>query len=309
LNKSDDIWQMFNFDNIPSQKGRIAVVTGANAGIGYETALAFARKDLKVVMACRSPEKAEKARLQILREVPGAELEIMELDLSRMRSVRSFSEEYQHRYDRLDLLINNAGVMVAPKTTTEDGFELHIATNYLGHFLLTGLLLGPILQTPGSRVVSLSSTAHKTGRINLDDFHGSRRYYSFFAYSQSKLACLMFAYELQRRLERQGASTISTAAHPGTSYTDIVRNFPYWIRYLAPPFAPLITHPPKQAAEPTLLAALGEGLRGGEYFGPDGWLEFKGRPRQVDSTRASKDPEMAKRLWALSEELTCLEYL
>lgn len=299
----------FDFEKIPSQQGRIAVVTGANAGIGYETALAFARKDIKVVMACRSLEKAEKARQQILQEVPGAELEIMELDLSRMRSVRSFSDNFLRRYDRLDLLINNAGVMVAPKTTTEDGFELHIATNYLGHFLLTGLLLEPILQTPGSRVVSLSSTAHKTGRISLDDFHGSKRYYSFFAYSQSKLACLMYAYELQRRLERQGASTISTAAHPGTSYTDIVRNFPYWIRYLAPPFVPLITHPPKQAAEPTLLAALGDGLRGGEYFGPDGWLEFKGRAKKVDSTRASKDPEMAKRLWALSEELTGLKYL
>ncbi|MBK7407184.1 MAG: SDR family NAD(P)-dependent oxidoreductase [Saprospirales bacterium] len=298
----------FDIAQIPSQKSRIAVVTGANAGLGYETALALAQKDLTVLMACRDLEKGARARDQILQQVPGAELEVMHLDLSSMSSVRAFSGSFLKKYDRLDLLINNAGVMLAPFTLTEDGFELHLATNYLGHFLLTGLLLEVLLTTPGSRVVSLSSMAHKFGKIKFGDLHSQRGYAPFGAYCQSKLACLLFSYELQRRLELAGATTLSTAAHPGLSMTDVVRHFPKWMMKFAPLVVPIFTHSPKEAAEPTLLAALGGEVRGGEYFGPAGWMEMKGRGTKVDSTSLSKDPEVARRLWAVSEELTGVRY-
>ena len=301
---------LFDLMEVPSQKGRIAVVTGANSGLGFETALAFAKKDIRVVMACRSLERGVLARARILEQAPAADLEVMELDLSRMGSVRDFTESYLRRYDRLDLLINNAGVMAAPYQETEDGFEIHLAANYLGHFLLTGLLTDTLLRTPRSRVVSLSSNAHYFGNIRLDDLHWKKRqYYSFFAYCQSKLACLVFAFELQRRLEKTGAGTLSLAAHPGATYTEIVKYYPEWIRFLAPVFAPVLTHPPAAAAEPTLYAALGENVSGGQYFGPGGWLQFKGRARIVGSSRKSKDTRMAGRLWDVSEELTGIRFL
>ena len=299
----------FDINQIPSQKGRIAVVTGANVGLGYETALALAQKDLTVIMACRDLEKGARARDQILQQAPGAELDLMQLDLSALKSVREFSDSFLKKYDRLDLLINNAGVMMPPFSLTEDGFELQLATNYLGHFLLTGLLLDTVLKTSESRVVTLSSIAHKNGKIRFDDLQSRQKYSSIGAYGQSKLACLMFAYELQRRLEKNGGSTISVAAHPGVSNTNLSRHYPKWTKILEPLFVPFFTHSPKNAAEPTLYAALGEDVRGGDYFGPDGWNEMKGRATKVDSTALSKDPEVARRLWAVSEELTGLRYL
>lgn len=299
----------FDINQIPSQKGRIAVVTGANVGLGYETALALAQKDLTVIMACRDLEKGARARDQILQQAPGAELDLMQLDLSALKSVREFSDSFLKKYDRLDLLINNAGVMMPPFSLTEDGFELQLATNYLGHFLLTGLLLDTVLKTSESRVVTLSSIAHKNGKIRFDDLQSRQKYSSIGAYGQSKLACLMFAYELQRRLEKNGGATISVAAHPGVSNTNLSRHYPKWTKILEPLFVPFFTHSPKNAAEPTLYAALGEDVRGGDYFGPDGWNEMKGRATKVDSTALSKDPEVARRLWAVSEELTGLRYL
>lgn len=299
----------FEFEKIPSQKGRIAIVTGANIGLGYETALAFAQKDLKVIMACRNTQKGEQAKKQILEQAPGADLEVMELDLSRMASVRSFSENFLRQYDRLDLLVNNAGIMMTPYSETEDGFELQFATNYLGHFLLTGLLIDTIFKTPESRVVSLSSGAHKFGKINFDDLHGRKDYSPTAAYGQSKLACLMFAYELQRRIDKSGAGTLSLAAHPGVSWTNLMQHLPKLVQKIGPALAPIFSHPPKDGAEPTLLAALGNGVRGGEYFGPDGWQEMKGRAARVDSNSLSKNENIAKRLWEVSEDLTRVRYL
>jgi len=295
---------------IPNQEGRIIIVTGANTGLGYETTKALAQNGAKVIMACRNMLKAKKAKDQILEELPDARLEIIELDLSKLDSVRQFAEAYQTKFDRLDVLINNAGVMMPPYTETEDGFELQFMTNYLGHFLLTGLLLPLILKTPNARVVSLSSIAHKNGNINFDDLQSKKAYSASKAYGQSKLACLMYAYELQRRLDWNGhKDTLSTAAHPGIATTELARHMPTFLysilRYTVAPF---ITHSPAKGAQPTIMAAVGK-AEGGDYFGPTGFQEFKGKPGKVDSTPLSKDEDIAKRLWELSEQMVGMEYL
>lgn len=298
----------FDLDKIPSQKGRIAIVTGANVGLGYETALGLAKKEMTVILACRNIEKANTAKQKILKEVPAADLDILKIDLSKLDSVRSFAKNYLEKYQQLDLLINNAGVMVPPFSLTEDGFELQMAANYLGHFLLTGLLLKTILKTPNSRIVSLSSIAHRSGKINFDDLQSKKKYSAFQAYSQSKLACLMYGYELQRRLEAAGQqSTISTIAHPGASNTNLAQHLPKWAMALFGLFAPLFSQSAEAGAQPTLWAAVGE-AKGGDYFGPTGFKEMKGKAGKVDSTPLSKDKAIAKQLWEVSEKLTGITY-
>ncbi|MEL6923481.1 MAG: oxidoreductase [Bacteroidota bacterium] len=294
----------FNIENISSQRGRIAIVTGANVGLGYETTLALAKKDIRVIMACRNVAKAEKAKAKIRSQVPTAQLDIHQVDLSKMDSVRAFAKSYIAQYDRLDLLINNAGVMIPPHTLTDDGFELQMGVNYLSHFLLTALLMDLLLQTPDSRIVTLSSIAHKKGSINFEDLHGKKSYDEWAAYRQSKLACLIFTYELQRRLEDRSTNTISVAAHPGVSNTNLGTYLPWYIKLIAPIFIPFFTHSPKKAAEPTLYAALGSDVNGGDYFGPDGKNEMTGRATKVNSTPQSKDEALAKKLWEVSEQLT-----
>lgn len=298
----------FNFQTIPSQQGRVAIVTGANVGLGYETALGLLKKEVKVILACRNAERAEQAKKNLLEEVPKADVAIILVDLSSLDSVRAFANTFLKQYDRLDLLINNAGVMMPPYTETEDGFELQMGANYLGHFLLTGLLLPTILKTAHSRVVSLASIAHRRGVINFDDLQSKKKYSAISAYAQSKLACLMYGYELQRRLEAQGhKQTISTIAHPGVSVTNLGRHMPKWVHLIAPIFSRLFTHEPAKGALPTLWAALGA-ADGGDYYGPTGWREMKGPPGKVGSTKLSKDKAVAKRLWEVSEELTGFKY-
>lgn len=296
----------FSMNNIPSQKGRIAVVTGANTGLGYETALALAKKEAKVILACRNMEKAEKAKSKMLETAPNADIEILQIDLSDLESVKTFARNYQAKFDRLDMLINNAGVMMPPYTKTIDGFELQIGANHLGHFLLTGLLMDTILQTPQSRVVSLSSLAHRNGVINFDDLQSQQDYSASKAYGQSKLACLLFAKELQRRLEKAGHhDTISVAAHPGISLTDLGRHMPKIIYTLMTAvLGPFISHPPSEGAKPTLMAALGTDVQGGEYFGPTGFREMKGKPGRATANALSQNEEVARRLWEVSAELT-----
>lgn len=293
----------------PTQQGRIVIVTGANTGLGYETTLSLAKKGAKVVMACRNLKKASAAKDKIKQQVPSADLELMEIDLSSLDSVRNFAANYTSKFDRLDLLINNAGVMTPPYTKTEDGFELQFGANYLGHFLLTGLLLDTLVQTANSRIVTLSSIVHKNGKINFDDLQSEKKYAPSAAYAQSKLACLMFTYELQRRLEKSGHQTISVGAHPGIATTELSRNLPrvlfYLLRYT---IAPLLTHSPAKGAEPTILAAIGE-AKGGDYFGPTGYKEFKGKAGKVTSTDLSKDEKVANRLWEVSEKLVGYDYL
>lgn len=299
----------WSLNNTPLQKGRIAIVTGANTGLGFETALALASKNMEVVLACRNMEKAHAAKLKILQKFSNARVECLQIDLSSLQSVRDFAGIFLERYERLDLLINNAGIMIPPFSLTKDGFESQMAANYFGHFLLTSLLLPTIMNTPHSRIVSLSSIAHKSGKINFDDLQSKKKYSAIQAYAQSKLACLMFAYELQRRLEKSGSDTISVAAHPGISDTELSRHIPQLAAMLMMPvFTLFFTHKPDKGALPTLRAALDENVEGGDYFGPDGWREFKGQPVKVRSTRRSRNEETAKKLWEVSLELTGAEF-
>ncbi|WP_154856887.1 oxidoreductase [Cyclobacterium xiamenense] len=300
---------MDTISTLPSQERRVIVVTGANAGLGYETTLALAKKGARVVMACRSSSKARTAREALLKEAPNAELDILELDLSSLQSVRNMAAKFQAAYDRLDVLINNAGVMMPPYTRTEDGFELQFMSNYLGHFLLTGLLLPSILKTPASRIVSLSSIIHKRGQINFEDLQSEKSYSAQNAYAQSKLACLLYAYELQRRLEKAGhTDTLSTAAHPGIATTELGRHMPRFLfALLTNTIGPFIAHSSREGAKPSLLAAIGEAT-GGDYFGPTGFRELKGKPGKANSSDLSKDAALAKRLWEVSEELVGLSY-
>ena len=299
----------FNINQIPNQPGKVAIVTGANTGLGLETAKALVQKEMKVIMACRNLEKGNKAKNDILREVPQAALAVLEIDLSKLASVRHFADTFLTQYDRLDLLINNAGVMMPPYQKTEDGFELQMAANYFGHFLLTGLLIDTIMKTPASRVVSLSSISHKNATINFNDLQSESDYSKSEAYGQSKLACLLFAKELQRRLDRYDhGDTLSLAAHPGVSNTDLSRHFPKWLSIVATPMMLLLTHPPERAARPTLLAALGTDVEGGEYYGPQGFKEMKGEPGKAQAEPQAKDEWMAKKLWEVSEQLTDIRY-
>lgn len=289
---------------MPDQDGRMAIVTGANSGIGYETARALAHAGARVFMACRSEQKGKVAAQQILVEKPRGNVEVMILDLADLASVRSFADAFRGRYKRLDLLINNAGVMRPPqRQETADGFELQFGTNHLGHFALTGLLLDRIMGSAGSRVVVVSSLTHRAGRIHFDDLQSKRSYNAAAAYSQSKLANLLFAYELQRRLQVTGSGTIVAAAHPGWAGTNLQRNYAL-IRWLNP----LLAQPPERGARPTLYAATAEDVEGGDYVGPSGLMELGGGPTKVHSNNRSHNLKVAERLWTVSEELTGVEY-
>lgn len=288
-------------DRIPRQTGRLAIVTGANSGIGYETAKALADAGAAVILACRSDEKGQEAAGRIVAEHPQARVSVKTLDLSSLASVRAFAAEMIREHDRLDLLINNAGVMMPPeRTLTEDGFELQFGINHLGHFALTALLLDLMIGTAGSRVVTVSSSAHRWGEINFDDLNWERRGYRRMpAYGQSKLANLLFTFELQRRLERVRAATVALAAHPGWTGTNLQRHSGAF-RRLNPVFA----MNPWQGALPTLYAATAPDAQGGEYYGPDGLMEIRGYPTRVATSDAALEVEVAERLWRVSEALT-----
>jgi NAD(P)-dependent dehydrogenase (short-subunit alcohol dehydrogenase family) len=294
--------------DIPDQTGRTAVVTGANTGLGYETATALAAKGAHVVLAVRNLEKGKAAADLIARAHPGASVAIQELDLTSLDSIRAAADELKSKHDAIDLLINNAGVMTTPKSVTKDGFELQFGTNHLGHFALTGLLLDRVLAAPGSRVVTVSSQGHRFARngIRFNDLQWETGYSRIGAYGQAKLANLMFTYELQRRL--QGTNTIAVAAHPGGSNTELVRNSPAVLRTIADAVGPLLFQSAEMGALPTLRAATDPGVLGGQYYGPDGIGEQRGYPKVVASNDQSHDVAAQKRLWAVSEELTGVVY-
>lgn len=295
----------FSLDQVSPRPKTIAIVTGANTGLGYETALGLAKKQITVVMACRHQQKAERAKADILSELPDADLEIMILDLASMASIRSFANHFKSKFDKLDLLINNAGVMVPPYQKTEDGFELQFGVNYLGHFLLTALLIDQMPDRPESRVVSLASNAHKRGKIHFEDLQWEQEYSRQDAYAQSKLACLLFGDELDRRLKAEGKTIRSVSAHPGVSLTDLGRHIPSLLYGLLKyTVAPFFTHSPEKGALPTLKAALDTGVEGGEYFGPQGFREMTGEPGLASRAEAAKDEQTASKLWKVSEELT-----
>jgi len=294
---------MFKLSAIPSKDGKIALVTGANNGLGYQTTLGLAKKDILVIMACRNLEKANIAKNRILKEVPKAKLVIMQVDLRSLASVKTFAAAFIKEYKQLDYLIENAGIMIPPFQQTEDGFESQMAVNYFGHFALTQLLLPLLNTTPNARVVTLSSKAHENGRINFKNLNAEKSYKPMVAYSQSKLACLMFAFELQRRFEANKLTTIAVSAHPGVSPTNLFKHLPIWLRVLTFPFIPL-THKPKNAALPILYAALGTDINGGEYCGPTGFKGLSGAPGKVTAQLHAYDEEVSAKLWEVSEELT-----
>jgi NAD(P)-dependent dehydrogenase (short-subunit alcohol dehydrogenase family) len=293
--------------DIPDQTGRTAVITGANTGLGYETAAALAAKGAHVVLAVRNLNKGADAARRIDQAIPGASVAVQELDLSSLESVRAAAEQLRSDHDAIDLLINNAGVMFTPKQTTKDGFEMQFGTNHLGHFAFTGLLLDRVLAAPSSRIVTVASAGHRfIDGINFDDLQWQHDYSRIRAYGQAKLANLMFTYELQRRLH--GTSTIAVAAHPGGSNTELARNSPLLLRGVFRLVTPLMTQDAAAGALPTLRASTDPGVLGGQYFGPDGFLEQRGHPKVVTSNAQSYDVDAQRRLWSVSEELTRVEF-
>lgn len=290
-------------ERMPDLSGKITVVTGANSGIGYETARAFAEEGATVVMACRNLEKASAAAQSILDDAPAADLSVIPLDLADLDAVHVFAAAFDARYERLDILVNNAGIMIPPFAQTEDGFELQFGVNHLGHFALTGLLLHHLLATPGSRVVNVSSGAHRggSGTIAFDNLNAEKGYSPFAAYAQSKLANLLFTLELNRRFESAGADALATAAHPGWTATGLQRGL---VRFVSR----FIGQSPAMGALPTLYAATAPDVEPNAYYGPGGLMEMRGYPTEVDTSAAAKDEHLAARLWQESEEMTGVRY-
>jgi NAD(P)-dependent dehydrogenase (short-subunit alcohol dehydrogenase family) len=293
---------------IPDQSGRLAVVTGANSGLGLVTARELARAGATVVMACRNESRGEEALGRVRQSVPDADVELEQLDLAALDSVRAFAERVKERRDGVDLLINNAGVMATPRRETTDGFELQFGTNHLGHFALTGLLLPELEGREDARVITLSSGAHKGGRIAFDNLGGDRRYFRWRAYAQSKLANLLFALELDRRLRAAGSTVKSLAAHPGYSATNLQSSGPPTVdALLMAPVNRFYAQSDEMGALPTLYAATVPGLEGGAYIGPDGLGEMRGYPTRVSPNGTARDEALARRLWTVSEQLTGVE--
>jgi NAD(P)-dependent dehydrogenase (short-subunit alcohol dehydrogenase family) len=290
--------------HVPNQSGRTILVTGANTGIGYEAARVLAGRGARVLLGCRSPEKAGAARERIRALHPEADVQVLELDLGSLQSVRTAATRVRDQ-GQLDVLINNAGIMIPPRQETEDGFESQFGVNHLGHFALTGLLLDGLRRRPGARVVTVSSGAHRWGKIDFEDVHATQRYRRQARYGMSKLANLLFTHELQRRLAASGDSAIAVACHPGISETELSRHFPGWANLLRPVLS--LVMPSQSAAMgalPTLRAATDPEVQGGEYYGPDGRGELRGPPVRVTPNDASRDAEVADRLWDLSVKLT-----
>jgi NAD(P)-dependent dehydrogenase (short-subunit alcohol dehydrogenase family) len=292
-------------EQIPDQHGRTAVVTGANSGLALVTARELARHGANVVLACRNASKGEQALATIRGVAPDAQLELAALDLGDLESVRAFAEAFRSSHDGLDLLINNAGVMAPPRAETKDGFELQLGTNVLGHFALTGRLIGAMEGRVDARVVTLSSNAHKMGRINFEDLQSERGYSRWGAYGQSKLADLMIALELDRRLQAAGSSVKSVAAHPGYAATNLQTAAPPLVDRLVMRVSNVfLAQSAAMGALPVLYAATSPGLAGGSYVGPDGIGEFRGHPHVVSPNGAARDEQVAARLWGVCEELT-----
>jgi NAD(P)-dependent dehydrogenase (short-subunit alcohol dehydrogenase family) len=300
-------------DSIPAQSGKTYIVTGANSGIGLEAAIALAARKAHVVLACRSPARAEAALETLRARAPGASAEVRALDLSSLASVKRFAESFAKDHGRLDGLVNNAGLMALPFGKTEDGFETQLGTNHLGHFALTGHLLPTLLATPGSRVVSVASTAHRWGRMNWDDLMGDRGYDAWGWYGQSKLANLLFTYELARRLESKRLETTALACHPGYAATALQHKGPEMegSRLKGAIMSvgnTILAQGPEMGALPTLRALCDPGAKNGEYYGPRGLFEMVGYPVKVSSTKASQDRDAQRRLWDESEKLTGVRF-
>lgn len=297
INMRKDKWDSHD---ISSQQGRVVIVTGASSGIGFEAARVLAEKEATVILAVRNEQKGEHAMKRIKQAHANADVSVMILDLASLDSVKNFADEFKSTHNRLDLLINNAGVMIPPYSKTADGFELQFGTNHLGHFALTALLFDLIRATPNSRIINVSSSAHKLGNPNFDDLQWeSRKYSPSKAYGDSKIANLFFTYELAKRINENSNSPIVAAAHPGWTGTDLQRH-----SGLFQVLNKIFAQSPAMGALPTLYAAVAPDVKSAEYFGPSGFMEARGYPKKVDSNDLSKDERIAEKLWAVSEELT-----
>lgn len=301
----------WNLENIPDLSGKVIIVTGGNSGIGFEEIKAFSQNGAQTVMASRNLVKAQKARKKVLKKNPKAKIDIIELDLASIDSIHKFTKKFKENYNRLDVLVNNAGIMMVPYRQTVDGFESQIGTNHLGHFALTGLLLDILKQTKGSRVVNVSSIGHRSGVMDYNNFlfEKENSYSKMGAYSRSKLANLLFTYELNRRLAKSNLTTISVASHPGMSNTSLLDHLMGVFKYIFKPLFSLYLQSPAKGALATIRAAIDPNVKGGEYYGPKKKnKEFKGPPVKVESSSASHNQEDAKKLWEVSEELTKVFY-
>ncbi|MCH7959811.1 MAG: SDR family oxidoreductase [Candidatus Hydrogenedentes bacterium] len=299
--------------DIPDVSGKTAIVTGANSGIGYFAALELARKGAKVVLACRSEERGRAALDRLQSELPDAHVELASLDLASLDSVRAFASGFLERHDRLELLLNNAGVMAIPRRETADGFEMQIGTNHFGHFALTGLLLDCLIASGPARVVNVSSMAHAMGHMNFDDLHSKRKYKKWAVYGQSKLANVHFTYELQRKLEAAGVPVISLACHPGYAATNLQQVGPQmsgstFNKILMGVGNFLMAQSAEQGAWPTLYAATTPDAQGGDFIGPKGMAHTRGAPVKHASAGRSHKTEHAERLWEVSVEATGVDY-
>ncbi len=304
MNKKELNHEKWTENNVPNQTGRIAIITGSNTGLGFETARILADRGARVILAVRSLAKGESAKNRICELVPKADLEVMNLDLGDLNSIENFANSFVRSSDQLDILINNAGVMIPPFSQTLDGFELQIGTNHLGHFALVGRLLHLLKATENSRVVNVSSLAHRRGNLDLEDLNWqSRRYSAWQAYADSKLANLYFTYELERRFEAHEYPTIAVAAHPGGSSTELARH-----SRIFGVIGKIIGQSSEKGALPSLRAATDKDVKGSEYYGPSGIGEISGYATRVDSNARSKDTKIARNLWDISEELTGVKY-
>jgi NAD(P)-dependent dehydrogenase (short-subunit alcohol dehydrogenase family) len=298
-------------NDMPDQRGKLVVVTGGNSGIGYEASLALAGANAHVILAVRNVDKGEEAAGEIRQRYPQAQVTVMALNLADLKNVRAFAESFLASHDRLDVLINNAGVMALPARKTVDGFEMQFGTNHLGHFALTGLLLPVLKKTPGARIVTVSSGVHVSGDIHFDDLQWEKKYDRWGAYAQSKLANLLFAYELQRRFTAAGVNITSVGCHPGYAATNLQTAGPQmdgsvfsaWMMKVA---NALFAQGRDMGALPTLFAATAVEVNGCDYIGPDGGM--RGYPQKMKSNNKSYDEALAKKLWTVSEKLTGVVY-
>ncbi|OHV29670.1 short-chain dehydrogenase [Parafrankia colletiae] len=298
-------------NDVPDLSGRTAVITGANSGIGFEAAKVLAGRGATVVLACRNPVKAQDALNTIRTATPEADVSVLEMDLNSLASVRKAAEALRAERPVIDLLVNNAGVTLLPYGLTADGFELHFGVNYLGHFAFTGIVLDAVLAADAGRIVTVGSNAHRMGKIDFDDLHFAEGYRPLRGYARSKLANLLFAFDLQRRLEAAGSSARSLAAHPGGANTEILPSVGPVRRRLkrvADRIPNPIVHSAHMGALPTLRAATDPASKGGEYYGPRGLLKMTGPPVLVRPSTASRSAETAERLWEHSERLTGVTY-
>ncbi len=301
----------WTLNDIPNLSGKVIIVTGGNSGLGFESVKALASNGAEVIMACRSIQKGEKARNQILETFPEADIKVLQLDLMDLSSVKSFADTFKSSYSHLDILINNAGIMISPFSLTKEGFESQMGTNHLGHFALTGHLVDILVVTPNSRVVTVSSLAHKQWKISFDNNLSERAatYNKMRAYARSKLANLLFAYQLQRYFDKNNLQCLSLAAHPGASHTNLGRYMEgnIIVRILRP-FIEMVLPSAASGALPQIRAAVDTKVRGGQFYGPSGFLQLAGSPVLVRSSNLSYNTDDAQILWQFSEELTGVKF-